>query len=537
MTVTTRKQNNGYIPPAKKSTNHFGRYRQIALIMAKYRLGDIMQTLGLEKFLPLHRIPPALPFQKQVRSKPERARMALEEMGTTFVKLGQILSTRNDLLPPDFIQELSKLQSSLKPLPFSIIEPLIKDELGRPAGEIFASIDPSPLGVASIGQVHAATLSNGTEVVIKVRKPGVKEQVEEDIEILRQLAVTASQNWKDGEQYDLPGVVEEVAETLMAEMDYVREGRNAEYFAQFFRDTPSVHIPKIFWEHTTTRVLTMEHINGIGILDIKSLEKAGFDLKELSQRSVNLWLKMVFYSEMFHADPHPGNLFVEKDGKLGLIDFGMVGMVDDEVRESLSETIAAILSRDVDKLIDALIDLGAVRYESSRENLRTGLKHVMGHYPTFSMEEIQVSSGLGELLTVVRRNHVKLPSNTFLLLKTMAMAQSLGKALDSEIDFLRILEPNIKRILGKRHSPAAVMRQLPSTALNFANLGVGLPQRLNRIIRSVERGEFQFHTDVSGLETHLEHLEKIVNRLVIGILIAAIILGSAIAVLAYRLGH
>jgi len=463
--------------------------------------------------------------------------MALEELGTTFVKLGQILSTRNDLLSMEFIQELSKLQNSLKPLQFEIIETLIKNELGRPPGEVFSSIDSSAAGVASIGQVHAATLFDGTEVVIKVRKPGVKEQVEEDVEILRQLAATAAQRWKNGEHYDLPGIVEEVAETLLGEMDYIKESHNAEYFARFFQNSPSVHIPKIFWEHTTPRMLTMEQIKGIGILDIQSLDKAGFDRQELAKRSVNLWLKMIFEGEMFHADPHPGNLFVEKDGRLGLIDFGMVGMVDDEIRESLASTVEAILSRDVDSLIDSLVDLGAVRQGSSREDLRIGLRHVMGHYPTFSIEEIQGSSTLGELLAVVRRNHVKLPSNTFLLLKTMAMAQSLGKGLDTKFDILGLLKPNVKRILEKKHSASAVIRQLPSTALDFAALGIGLPQRLNRIMKSVERGEFQFHTDLSGLEHHVEHLERMVNRLVIGLLVSAVIIGLTILFLAYRLGH
>jgi ubiquinone biosynthesis protein len=537
MTVIPDNRSNGFIVPAKKTNHHLRRYRQIALVMAKYRLHDIIRTLGLEKFLPFHRIPPGNPFQKQVYTKPVRTRMALEELGTTFVKLGQILSTRNDLLPLEYIRELSKLQNSLQPIHYEIIESLIKNELGRPPKEIFSSIDPSPAGVASIGQVHAATLLDGTEVVIKVRKPGVKEQVEEDVEILRQLAVSTSQHWSDGEPYDLPGVVEEVAETLLSEMDYMREGRNAGYFAQFFQSDTSVHIPRIFLEYTTPRMLIMERIRGIGILDIQSLDKAGFDRRDLARRSVDLWLKMVFDGEMFHADPHPGNLFVEKDGRLGLIDFGMVGMVDDEVRESLSGTIAAILSRDVDKLIDSLVDLGAVRQRDSRENLRLGLKHVMGHYPTFSLEEVHDNSSLSELLAVVRRNHVTLPSNTFLLLKTMVMAQSLGKSLDSGFDILKLVEPSVKRILEEKHSSSAVIQQLPSTAIEFAGLSIGLPQRLNRIMKSVERGEFQFRTDVSGLELHLEHLEKIVNRLILGLLISAIVIGLAIFFLGYQLAH
>jgi ubiquinone biosynthesis protein len=479
-------------------------------------------------------MPPGNPWRKEVSTRSERTRQALEELGTTFIKVGQILSTRTDILPSDYSLELSKLQSCLPPLPLNVIEKAVGDELGRPVREIFKSFDPDPVGVASIGQAHAATLLDGTDVVVKVRKPGVVEQVTEDMEILRHLAEGAARNARYFYQYNLTTLVEEITDTIKAELDYIREGHNAEHFAQFFQDDPSIHIPRIFWQFTTSRVIVLERIKGTGILDFPALEKAGFDRKELASRSVNIWLRMVFEDRVFHADPHPGNLFVEADGRLGLIDFGMVGQVDDEVRDHLANAVKSLLDRDVDLLMESIIDLGAVAPAGSRDNLRADLKHLMGHY--LPIGGSQRFSNLGEVLTAVRRNRVQLPANTFLLLKTMGMVQSLGKLLNPDIDFFEEIKPHVEETFRKRYAPSSILRRLPDAAADLAIFGVGLPRRIIRIVRKLERGEIHFNADVPGLEIHLEHLERIVKLMVLGFIIAAVILGIAILVLAFRLG-
>ncbi|OGO31858.1 MAG: hypothetical protein A2Z29_04520 [Chloroflexi bacterium RBG_16_56_11] len=503
------------------------------MVLVKHRLGDFIRMFGLEKYLPFHWVPPGNPWHKELHTRSERTRMAMEELGTTFVKIGQILSTRTDMLPSDYTRELSKLQSSMAPLPVAVIEKVISDELHKPVSELFRSFDQNPLGVASIGQAHAATLLDGTDVVIKVRKPGVVEQVTEDLDILRQVAENAARRSNYSYQYNLPGVVEEIADTITAELDYVREGHSAEHFAQFFQEDPKMHVPKIFWQYTTPRVIVLERIRGIGIHDIPALEKAGFDRKELAGRAVDVWLRMVFEDAVFHADPHPGNLFVEPDGRLGLIDYGMVGLVDDDVRDHLATGVKAILDRDADLLVESITDLGAVAPIGSRESLRVDLKHVMGHYP--QMAEFHLAYNLGELFTVVRRNGVQLPANTFLLLKTMAMTQSLGRGLNRDFDFFKALQPHIEKAVDKRYSFSATLRRLPSALTDLAIFGVGLPKRLLRIVRSLERGELLVRTDVSGLEIHMEHLERIVRMLVVGIVAGAVILGATVIYLASRL--
>jgi ubiquinone biosynthesis protein len=511
------------------------------MVLAKYRLEEVLRYVGMEKYLPFRFVLRGNPLRKMTHTKPERARMAIEELGTPFVKLGQILSTRADLLPPAYIKELSKLQSSLKPLPVEVMKKVISDQLGRSTEELFSTFDPHPIGVASIGQVYACTLTDGREVVVKVQKPGVPELVEEDMYILGRSAVSATKHWKGAQQYDLVGIHQEVADTIKTETDYIQEGHSAEYLARFFQEDPTIHIPKIVWEYTTERVITMERIHGIGILDVEALDKAGFDRKELAKRSVSLWLRMVFEAEAFHADPHPGNLFVEPDGRLGLVDFGMVCQIDDEVRWHLANALKAIIDRNADMLIDALIELGAVslRLEGYRARLRKDVKYVMVHYPTIHLQEHSesVNSSLGQLFTLLRRNHLQLPSNTFLLLKTIVMAQSLGRGLDPEFDILPMLESSVTRIFKDRYSIAAAVRRLPVAAAEMASLAAGLPQRLDRIMKTVERGEIQVRTDVSDVGPHIHHLEKLVNRTAIVIFAAAIILGAALFFVGYRLGH
>jgi ubiquinone biosynthesis protein len=521
--------------------SHFPRYRKIAMVLVKYRLEEVLRYIGMQKYLALLWVLRGNPWRKTTFTKPERMRMAIEELGTSFVKLGQILSTRADLLPPAFTKELSKLQSSLKPLPIEVMKKVIQKELGRSTDEVFGSFDPNPIGVASIGQVYSCTLKDGTLAVVKVQKPGVPEVVEEDMYILGRSAISATKHWKGAQQYDLVGIVHEIADTIKTETDYIKEGHSAEYLAKFFQDDRTVHIPKIIWDATTVRVVTMERIPGIGILDMESLDKAGFDRKELAKRSVNLWLKMVFEGDAFHADPHPGNLFVEPDGRLGLVDFGMVCMVDDEVRWHLANALKAILDRNADLLIDALIELGAVTLllEGSRARLRKDVKYVMVHYPTIHLQKHSesVSSSLGQLFSLLRRNHIQLPSNTFLLLKTIVMAQSLGRGLDPDFDITPMLESSVIQIFKKRYSISAALRRLPSAAAELASLAGGLPLRLDRVMKTVERGEIQVRADVSGVERHIHHLERLVNRTVICIIAATVVLGLALFFVGLQLGN
>ncbi len=519
---------------AWRKDTHLGRYRQVAEVLGHHGLGYLASLLGLERFIPFPQTVFGHRRHEEKYTPPAHVRMALAELGTTFIKLGQVFSTRADLLPPDYLAELAKLQDSAPAVPFEVIGETLAAELGRPVEEVFASFDPVPLAAASIGQAHAATLRDGTEVVVKVRRPGVVEQVETDLEILGNLASAASRRWEFADQYDLVGLVQEFSLTLRAELDYLREAQNVKRFAENFADDPRVHIPRVFWETTTSRTLTLERIRGVKIDDLAALDAAGVDRHALAERAVRLLLKMVFEDGFFHADPHPGNFFIEPGGRIGLIDFGMVGVVDERTRGQLARLLLAVTSQDADRLVDAILEFGVSRGRVDRVRLRRDLGHLVSRYYGQSLGEVTFGSLLGDALAVVRRHRLQLPSSLALLLKTMVMDEGLGVRLDPTFRLTSVLTPYAERLIWRQYAPGVWMRQLGETSMEAARLGVELPQQMRRFLAELERGDFQVSVRASDFESMVRRLERLANRIVLGIIAAAFINGLAVLVSVYR---
>jgi ubiquinone biosynthesis protein len=519
-------------PSARRRRNHLGRYRQIAEVLARHGLGYLIGVLSLDRFVPLRIF--GHPRRAEAASRPEHLRLALEELGTTFIKLGQILSTRADLLSEEYQAELARLQDQAPPVPFEEIRATVESELGKPIQEAFASFKAEPLAAASIGQAHAATLPDGTEVVVKVRRPGVVDQVEEDLEILQNLAAAAGRRWEVAEQYDLLGLAQEFAQTLRAELDYIREARSAERFAANFSDEPSVHVPRVLWETTTSRVLTLERIRGAKIDDLAALEAAGHDRAALAERSARIVLKMVFEDGFFHADPHPGNFFVEADGRIGLIDFGMVGTVDERTQEQLIELLLAVLSQDPDEMVDALLDLGVAGRRLDRARLRRDLEHVMSRYYGRALGEVELGPLIRDALELVRRHHLQLPPNLALLLKTLVMDEALGARLAPGFRLPSVLAPYAERLMRRRYSLAFWAPRVTRSSLEAARLGLELPQHLRRVFAELERGGIEVGMRPEGIEPVVRRFERLANRIVLGIITASFIVGLAILMSVYR---
>lgn len=510
------------------------RSRQIANTLARHGLGYLIGILGLEHFVPFHKGLLKHPRRAEPYTRPEHIRLALEELGPTFMKLGQILSTRADLLPPDYQTELAKLQDAAPTLPREVIEKTIVAELGQPIEDLFANFDFTPLAAASIGQAHAATLLDGTHVVVKVRRPGAVEQIEEDLELLHNLAVTASRRWELAHQYDLIGLVQDFARTLRAELDYIREGKNAERFATNFAHDTTIHIPRIFWKTTTTQVLTLERIYGIKINDLTAIDAAALDRSVLAEHAAHSILKMIFEDGFFHADPHPGNFFIEANGRIGLIDFGMVGTVDENTREALVRVLVAITSQDTERLVDAFLDLGVTQQAVDRLALRRDLDLLLSHYYGMPLGEMAIGPLLNETLSIVRRHHLQLPSNLAQLLKATIMNEGLGTQLDPSFRLTTILVPYARRLILKQYSPAFWAKQLMQTGTDAAWLGVELPQQVRRLLSELERGTLKVSVQPAGVEPTLKRFETIANRIVLGVIAAAFINGLAILMSVYH---
>jgi ubiquinone biosynthesis protein len=515
---------------------HLRRYRQIAEVLARHGLGWLHGVSGLERFHSFR--PLSLDLREHTQSEsltpPERVRLAIEELGATFIKLGQFLSTRADLLPPEYQTELAKLQDSAPPFDPEAAKERIEAELGQSIDSLFAQFDSVPLAAASIGQAHAATLLDGKEVVIKVRRPGVVEQIEEDLEILQNLASAMSRRWEFASTYDITGLAQEFAYTLRSELDYLQEARNAESFAQNFADDPKVHIPRVFWEMTTSRMLTLERIRGIKVSDLTTLDANGIDRRRLAECGTQVILKMIFDNGFFHADLHPGNFFIEPDGRFGLIDFGMVGRVDDKTQEQLAHLVLALTGPDYDQLVDALLEMGVTTARVDRNRLRRDLEHLIAPYYGRPLGEIDLTPLINDALSIIRRHQMHLPSNLALLLKTIIVTEGLGARLDPDFRLLTIIRPYANELLLKLYSPSRWRRKLKRAGLDIAWLSSEAPQQLRRLVGEIERGGFEFGMRPESFEPLISRLERLANRIVLGILTAAFIVGLATLLSVYR---
>ncbi len=502
-----------------------GRYREVVQILARHGFGWLLAQIGV-----VGRV--SLPWDLLGRRHPppitqaEHLRLALEELGVTYIKLGQILSTRSDLLPPDYVAELSKLQDAVPPEPAEVIEAQIEKELGSPTSALFARFDPHPVGSASIGQVHAARLKTGEEVVIKVQRPGVEALVQEDLAILRDLARLAAGRTLWGRIYDLPALVDEFAATLRGELDYLLEGQNADRFRRNFRGDPRLRVPLIHWDYTTRRVLTMERLDGIKINDLPALEEAGVDREALARRAAQLVLKMILEDGFFHADPHPGNFVVMEGEVIGLLDYGMVGHLDEATRDTLLYLLLAISDQDLDRVVDQLMALGVTGTTIQLERLRHDLGHLLSLYWGVPLREINVGRILEESMDTARRHRLQLPTSLVLLTKTMAMDEGLARTLDPEFSAAEVLRPYTVQLVWERYLPQRWGKRLLPTLLDLSQLAVTLPRRTERLLTRMERGNLSINMHVQDTEHVLDVLNGMVNRLILGMLAS----GFAVAI-------
>jgi ubiquinone biosynthesis protein len=515
-----------------RNNAHLARSRQIAEILARHGLDYILSILGLERFISFRR--GLRLHHSSTATRPEHIRQAFEELGATFIKFGQILSTRADLLPLEYRTELAKLQDSALAVPSDQIRQVIEAEFGCGVEDLFVNFDDTPLAAASIGQAHAATLEDGTEVVVKIQRPDVSEQIEVDLEILETLALAAARRWEFANNYDVLGLAQEFAQTLRAELDYIFEARNAERFAANFKHDPTVHIPQVFWHRTTSRVLTLERIRGLKIEDSERFDEYGIDRGKLAENAARIILKMIFEHGFFHADPHAGNFFIEEDGKLGLIDFGMVGLLDERMKEQLADLLIAINSHDSERLVNVFLELGVAKGGIDRDGLERDIDHIISRYYGRPLGELRVGSLLSDAFAVIRDHHLHLPAGMALLLKTLVMSEGLGAQLDPKFHLTSVIVPYAEKLIIRQYSPKLWAKKLKQTSVDIARLVVDMPEHLRRIIGDLERGGLQIGVRPQEFEPIIQRMERLANRIVLGVIAAAFINGLAVLTSSYH---
>ena len=520
--------------PMDRRHRHLKRYREIASALARHGLGWLALQLNLGRFIPFHWGLLGHPRRPEPYTQAEHIRLALEDLGTTFIKLGQILSTRPDLLPPAYIAQLSLLQDSAPSIPYTRVKEIVETELGRPLESTFKSFKIEPRASASIGQVHAARLMNGLPVVVKVQRPGVAALVEEDLEILRNLGRTASRRTDFGAHYDIEGWIEEFAFVMLNELDYIREGRNADRIRANFAGDDRIHVPEIHWDYSTGKVLTMEEIVGIKINDIKALDQAGLDRHRIAESTAHILLTMAYGHGFFHADPHPGNLFVLPGEVIGLIDYGMVGRLDEQLRYAIVRVAVALIRKDTDRLVDELAMLGIARTVIRREPLKRDLDHLIQRFYDKLLREIVAAQAFNELVSVALRYRLQLPSELIVLFKVIAMSEGIGSQLDPDFKLMEFAEPYFKRFWAKNYSVSRQAKRITDAIQDSIELGLILPTHLRRLLGQVERGELVLLNRIEGAEKIQRAFYRAANRVAESILIASLVIGLGLIMLIYH---
>ncbi len=520
----------------KRTYRNINRLRQIVNVFLKHGFGQIIEQINL------HRV---LPFRKRLKilsSRPtlgqaaaERLRIAFGELGPSFIKLAQLLSARPDLITATFADEFKKLQDEVPPFPFEEVRRIIKEEMGTEPENLFNYIEPVPVAAASIAQVHYALLKDETPVVIKVQRPKIKEQIETDITIMKAIASLLVRYIPETELFNPTGIVEEFARTVRKELDFTEEAKNMCRFRRNFANHPDIYIPQLYPHLLSKRMIVMERIEGVRIDDIEAITEMGIDRTELARKGVDAYFKMFLVDGFFHADPHPGNIFVMPDGKIGLVDFGIVGWLTPDIMESIAQALIALVKKDFDSLIDQYVALGLVTEEVDLETFRREFKADIIDFliPLYDMtiSEINIAKYLDTLIHMALKHKLKIPSDLLLLNKCMLILDNIGRELDPNFNFISVAEPYASRLIRSRYHPKRVYERMQKQMTDLSTIAVNTPKQMNMLLRKAIKDELHLNMKLDGLERLIRDIDKSTNRIAFSIVVAAIILSSAILTL------
>lgn len=506
------------------------RYHQIISVFVRYGFGDIISRLNLDLFIQAVKYKNIKKSRYEKISTAVRLRKAFEELGPTFVKLGQILSVRPDLLSENIIGEFKKLQDEVPPFPGEQAKKEVETQLGKKVEHIFAFFDATPIASASISQVHRAMTKNREQVVVKIQRPNIQNVINTDLRILSDLAKLIEKNVQESHLFSPCRIVSEFSKTIQHELDFYREGQNIERFYQNFSDDETVYIPKVYWKLTTDRILTMEYIDGIKISEIGRLEAAGLDKKIIAVNGAQVVLKQIFEHGFFHADPHPGNIFVLPDNVIAPLDFGMVGSLDNEEMEAVGALLTAFVKKDVKKIISVLDDLGVLENALDIRNLKVDLSDFLDRYYQVPLYQLDVGKILNEMIALMRNYHIRLPAELTLMGKALITEESVGRALDPQFDMVTLAKPYVEKLLTRKMDPRRQLLEFAGTLDEFARLFKILPSEIKLITAKVKKGEIKIQFEHRGLDNLITGLNQTGNRLSFSLIIAALIIGSSLIV-------
>ena len=504
------------------SAKHLSRYQQIVRLLWKYGRSDLVKQLGVDEAVAADQV------SSTDKATADQLADDLEAMGPTFVKLGQVLSGRPDLIPEAYIQALTRLQDRVKPFSDAEAQQIIEDELGVRISKAFASFGPQPLAAASLAQVHRATLRDGREVVIKVQRPNIATQIADDFEVLAQIAgfLDAHSEWAARRR--LGAIVAELRQSVMLELDYEREAQNLKAMLRNLEGFDRLYVPQPIENFFTKRVLTMEYVSGTKITELSPLARMEMDGGELAEQLFNAYLKQVLVDGFFHADPHPGNLFLTADGHLVLLDLGMVGRTTPGMQENLLKLLIAISEGKAEQATDVLLKIGETAPDCDVALFRRRIGQVIAEQHGLNMQQINVGRTLLSVNGIAAEHGVFVPSELTLLAKTLLQLDEVGKTLDPEFDPNDSIRRNVAELMADRMRKQSTQGSLLSSALDLKDFMAGLPTRLNRIMDALTNRELEVKVRTVDVDVVLDGLQKVANRIASGIILAALIIGAAL---------
>jgi ubiquinone biosynthesis protein len=509
------------------------RARHIAMVLVRHGLGDIVRRLGWADALDkaghaLHMAPPegGLPLTRL--SPPEQWRSALEELGPAFVKLGQILAGRADLLGPEWISQFERLHSRAPAVDPQQLRAQLTEDLGAAPEAVFSYWDDTPLAAASIAQVHPARLADGTEVVVKVRRPGIEHLVDADLRLLERLAASAERQWPELAPYRPQDLARQLGQSLRRELNLATECRHAERIAKAFSQQPDIVIPKVYWDFTHERVNVQQRIRGVAAEDAAAIDAAGIHRHRVAQRGARAVLQMVVQDGFFHADPHAGNVFFLPGDRIAFIDFGMVGRVTPERRDQLLTLMLGLVQRDADAVAEVLVDWAGDEQLADEDGLRADIDSFVDNYHGVPLAQLSLAAMLGDVTSIQRRHRLVLPADLALLIKTFVTLEGLGRGLDPDFHMATEATPMLRQALRERYLPRAMALRGWQSARRLVAMLAALPKDAQRLLRAARKGRIQVHIDVQDMRQVADQLDRAASRIAIGLVVAALIVGSSI---------
>jgi ubiquinone biosynthesis protein len=515
---------------AQSSTRSLGRLSEIAQVMVRHGFGYFLEAHKLTDLLPGRSAEARLAaaYEEGTSARGQHLRELLDELGPTFVKFGQLLSTRPDVVPPDIIAELRGLQDDVRAFPFEQAERVIEEDLGNSIERLFLDFDPMPVAAASIGQVHRATLPNGKRVAVKVQRPGAPRQIDADLNLLYQAAKIVKERVRALDFIDAHALVDEFARQIRQELDYRLEARNAQTFHRDFAADPHVHVPKVYWTYTRARVLTLEWLDGTQLADVDGLGLSLETRRELAYRIAETWMAMIFRHGFFHGDPHPANILVFENGDIGLVDFGAVGKLTDDDMSKLTRMFIDAASENVDVLPKRLADLG-VRYPKEREQeFLAELREIYYRYYGASLSEIDPIQVIREAFQLIYSMNLQLPTRFLLLDRAIATLGSVGVELYPDFNVFEVARPYARGLLIDRFTPHRIARRARRDAFAYAQIVREAPYQFHDLMEQVRDGQIEVGFVHKGLDQFLESTQRVFNRLVIALVVVGGLIGSSL---------